>query len=79
MEWFLDIEKKQDFVHQVVKFRARTTNNGSNNFITCFGERDAEVRRLNKMVQERAKVVGYHRAVNVLRGAQQVHWHQGER
>ena len=65
MEWFLEIEKKKDFEDQVVEFWARRTNNGFINFITFFGERDVEVRRLNKMVQGRAKAAGYHSATNV--------------
>ena len=65
MEWFAEIEKKKNFEDQVVAFRVRTTNNGFNNFIAYFSERDAEVRHLNKLVQGRAKAAGYHSAANV--------------
>ena len=66
MEWFREIEKEKDFEEDhVVEFRARTTNIGFNDFITFFGERDVEVRRLNKMVQGRVKATGHHSAVNV--------------
>ena len=34
-------------------------------FVSFFSERDVEVRRLNKLVQGRAKAVGYHSAANV--------------
>ena len=65
MEWFAEIEKEKDFEDQLIAFRARTTNTGFNNFIAYFSERDAEVRRLNKLVQGRAKATRYHSAVNV--------------
>ena len=52
--------KEKDFDDQVVEFRARMTNNGFDDFITFFGERDVEVRCLNKMVQGRTKEAGYH-------------------
>ena len=51
MMWLLEIEKEKDFEDQVVEFRARTTNNGFNDFIIFFSKRDVDVRRLNKMVQ----------------------------
>ena len=65
MEWSLEIKKEKDFEDQVVEFRARTTDNGFGDFITFFGERDIEVRCLNKMVQRRATAAGYHSAANV--------------
>ena len=65
MMWLLEIEKENDFEEQVVEFRARTTNNGFNDFITFFSKHDVEVCCLNKMVQGRAKAAGYHSAANV--------------
>ena len=49
----------------MVKFRARTANNGFDDFFSFFSERDIKVRRLNKLVQGRAKAAGYHSAANV--------------
>ena len=65
MEWYAEIEKEKDFEKEVAAFRARTTNNGFQNFITFFSERDVEVRRLNKLLPSRAKAMGYHSAANV--------------
>ena len=48
-----------------MEFRARTTNNGFNDFIVFFSERDVEVRRLNNLVQGRDKAAGYPSAANV--------------
>ena len=64
MESFLETEKEKDFEDQVVKFRARTTNNGFGGFITFFGECDVEVCCLNKIVQGRVKAARYHSAAN---------------
>ena len=65
MEWYAEIEKEKDFEKEVAAFRARTTNNGFQDFITFFSARDVEVRRLNKLLPSRAKAMGYHSATNV--------------
>ena len=65
MEWFSEIEKEKDFKEKVAEFRALAANNGFDDFITFFGERDVEVRRLNKLLPSRAKAAGYHSAANV--------------
>ena len=49
----------------MVEFRARTTNNRFNDFIAFFSDRDAKIRRLNKLVQGRAMAAGYHSSANV--------------
>ena len=56
----------------MAEFRARTTNNGFDDFIAFFSERDVEVRRLNKLVKGRATAAGCHSAANV-EALQQVH------
>ena len=65
MMWLLEIEKNKDFEDQVMEWRARTTSNGFDDFVTFFSKRDIEVRRLNKMVAGRAAAAGYHSAANV--------------
>ena len=55
MMWLLEIEKQKDFEDRVVEWRARTTNNSFDDFVSFFSERDAVVRRLNKMVADRAE------------------------
>ena len=65
MMWLLEIEKEKNFKDQVVEFCARTTSNSFDNFVSFFSERNIEVRRLNKLVQGRAKAAGYHSAANV--------------
>ena len=49
----------------MVEWRARTTSNGFDDFISFFSERDVEVRRLNRMVAGRAAAAGYYSAANV--------------
>ena len=53
MMWLLEIEKQKDFEDQVVEWRARTTNNGFDDFVFFFSERDVEVCCLNTMVAGR--------------------------
>ena len=65
MEWYSEIEKEKDYEKQVEEFRARTTSNSFNDFITFFSARDVEVRRLNKLLPSRAKAMGYHSAANI--------------
>ena len=65
MEWYAEIEKEKDFEKQLAEFRERVANNGFENFITFFSDRDVEVRRLNKLLPSRAKAMGYHSAANV--------------
>ena len=40
MMWLLEIEKQKDFEDHVVEFRAHTANNGFDDFISFFSERD---------------------------------------
>ena len=63
--WLLEIEKEKDYEDQVVEFRARTTNDGFDDFVSFFSERNVKVRRLNKFVQGRTKAAEYHSATNV--------------
>ena len=65
MMWLLEIEKQKDFEDQVVEWRARTTNNDLDDFVSFFSKRDIEVRCLNKMVAGRAAAAGYHSAANI--------------
>ena len=48
----------------MVEWHSRTTNNGFDDFVSFFSERDGEMRRLNKMVAGRAAAAGYHSAAN---------------
>ena len=65
MEWYAEIEKENDFEKEVAEFRERVAHHGFEDFITCFSDRDVEVRRLNKLLPSRAKAMGYHSAANV--------------
>ena len=57
MMWPLEIETQNNFEDRVEELCARTTHNGFNDFVSFFSERAVEVRRLNKLVQGRAKAV----------------------
>lgn len=65
MGWYAEIEKEKDFEKQVAEFRERVTNNGFEDFITFFSDRDVGVRRLNKLLPSHAEAMGYHSAAYV--------------
>ena len=67
MEWMLELEKQKDFEDAIEEWRGKAAHNQTfANFVTFFGNKDKEIRRLKKLrTNTTAGGAGYNSAANI--------------